>query len=69
MPDGWRQQAPKADGSFVNALNWNFIDDKLKLDTNDVANYNDNDGSASAVLPVCCVSTESSLTSQCRGVF
>ena len=52
IADRWRQRTPKADGSFVNAPNWNWNDDKLNFDTYDVANCNDNYGSASAVLSV-----------------
>jgi hypothetical protein len=39
------------DSSFDHAPYFNFNDDKVKFDTNDVDNANDNYGSASAVLP------------------
>ncbi len=42
---------PKADGQFSNAPYFNFNDDKLKFNTNDVGNANENYGSASALLP------------------
>jgi hypothetical protein len=40
-----------ADGDFSKSPIFNFNDDKLKFDTNDVDNANDNYGSASAFLP------------------
>jgi len=46
-----RSNIPKADGKFSNAPYFNFNDDKLKFDTNDVSNANENYGSASALLP------------------
>jgi hypothetical protein len=39
------------DDSFGHAPYFNFNDDKVKFDTNDVSNANDNYGSASAFLP------------------
>ena len=39
------------DGDFSKSPYLNFNDDKLKFDTNDVSNANDNYGSASAFLP------------------
>ena len=53
-------KAPEADGQFVNAPYFNFNDDKLKFDTNDVDDANSNYGSASALLPVCHVSQKES---------
>lgn len=55
-------KAPKADGQFVNAPYFNFNDDKLKFDTNDVDDVNPNYGSASALLPVCHISQKESIT-------
>ncbi len=40
-----------ADGVFSNAPNFNWNDGKLKFDTNDVDNANDNYGSASGFFP------------------
>lgn len=42
---------PEADGRFLNAPIFNFNDGKLKFDTNDVDNANDNYGSASGFSP------------------
>ena len=42
---------PDADGKFVKAPIFNFNDDKVKFDTNDFDNANDNYGSASGFLP------------------
>ena len=42
-----REQCFNADGQFDNAPYFNFNDDKVKFDTNDVDNANDNYGSAS----------------------
>ncbi len=42
---------PDADGKFSNAPYFNFNDNKVKFNTNDVSNANENYGSASAVLP------------------
>ena len=44
-------KTPDADGVFSKAPIFNFNDDKLKFDTNDVSNANDNYGSASAFAP------------------
>ena len=44
-------KTPDADGVFSKAPIFNFNDDKLKFDTNDVSNANDNYGSASAFVP------------------
>lgn len=46
-----RGQHPDADGQFVNAPYFNFNDGKVKFDTNDFDNANDNYGSASGFLP------------------
>jgi hypothetical protein len=43
--------SPDADGQFVKAPIFNFNDDKVKFNTNDVDNFNDNYGSASGLLP------------------
>ena len=42
---------PNADGKFLNAPYFNFNDDKVKFNTNQIDNANDNYGSASASLP------------------
>lgn len=42
---------PKADGQFSNAPYFNFNNDKLNFDTNDVSNPNEHYGSASALFP------------------
>jgi hypothetical protein len=42
---------PNADGSFDNAPYFNFNDGKVKFDTNDISNFNENYGSASGFLP------------------
>jgi hypothetical protein len=44
-------KAPDADGKFSNAPYFNFNDDKVKFDTNDVSNANDNYGTASGFSP------------------
>jgi hypothetical protein len=44
-------KTPDADGKFWNAPIFNFNDDKLKFNTNDVSNANDNYGSVSGFLP------------------
>lgn len=41
---------PDGDGSFDNAPIFNFNDDKLKFNTNDVSNVNDNYGSVSGFV-------------------
>jgi len=46
-----QRQNPDADGVFSNAPYFNWDDGKLKFDTNDVDNANDNYGSASGFLP------------------
>ncbi len=43
--------SPNADGQFVKAPIFNFNDDKLKFNTNDFDNANENYGSASGFLP------------------
>jgi len=43
--------SPNADGQFVKAPIFNFNDDKLKFNTNDVDNANENYGSVSGFLP------------------
>jgi hypothetical protein len=43
--------APDANGSFSKSPYFNFDNDKLKFDTNDVSNANDNFGSVSAFVP------------------
>lgn len=44
-------KAPDADGKFSNAPYFNFNDDKVKFDTNDVSNANDDYGTASGFSP------------------
>ncbi|MEN9551952.1 MAG: hypothetical protein RI935_329 [Candidatus Parcubacteria bacterium] len=44
-------KTPDADGKFWNAPIFNFNDDKLKFNTNDVSNANENYGSVSGFLP------------------
>ncbi len=44
-------KAPNADGDFSKSSIFNFNDDKLKFNTNDVSNANDNYGSVSGFLP------------------
>ena len=44
-------KAPNADGDFSKSPIFNFNDDKLKFNTNDVSNANDNYGSVSAFVP------------------
>ena len=46
-----RRQYPDGDGRFDKAPILNFNDDRLKFNTNDCDNYNDNYGSASGFLP------------------
>jgi hypothetical protein len=46
-----RSNIPKADGQFSNAPIFNFNDGKLKFNTNDVSNANENYGSASGAVP------------------
>ena len=46
-----KSKYPKADGDFYKALCLNFNNNKVKLDTNDVDNFNDNYGSSSGFLP------------------
>jgi hypothetical protein len=46
-----RGNNPDADGQFVKAPILNVNDDKLKFDTNDVDNANENYGSASFFIP------------------
>ncbi len=46
-----QRQYPDADGRFSKAPYFNFNDDKLKFDTKDVDNANDNYGSVSGLLP------------------
>ena len=45
-------KTPDADGKFWNAPIFNFNDDKLKFNFNDVDNPNENYGSSSGCLPV-----------------
>lgn len=40
----------EGDGVFKHAPNWNFNGDKVKFDTNDVSNANDNYGSSSGFV-------------------
>ena len=47
--EGWKQY-PDADGRFGNAPYFNFNDGKVKFNTDDVSNPNDNYGSASGFL-------------------
>ena len=51
-------KTPDADGVFSKAPIFNFNDDKVKFDTNDVDNANDNYGSASVCLPKYQLSTK-----------
>lgn len=44
-------KTPDADGVFSKAPIFNFNDDKLKFDTNDVSNANDNYGTVSGFVP------------------
>jgi hypothetical protein len=44
-------KTPDADGAFSKAPIFNFNDGKLKFDTNDVSNANDNYGTVSGFLP------------------
>lgn len=44
-------KAPNADGDFSKSPIFNFNDDKLKFNTNDVSNANENYGSVSGFLP------------------
>ncbi len=44
-------KTPDANGVFSKAPIFNFNDDKLKFDTNDVSNANDNYGSVSGFVP------------------
>jgi len=43
-------ESDEGDDVFKQAPNWNFNDDKVKFDTNDVSDTNDNYGSSSAFL-------------------
>lgn len=45
-------KAPEADGDFYNAPYFNFNDENLKFNTNDIDNANDNYGSVSAFVVV-----------------
>lgn len=45
-------KAPKVGKTFSNYPYWNFNDDKLKFNFNDVDNPNENYGSSSGCLPV-----------------
>lgn len=51
-------KAPNADGDFSKSPYFKFNDDKVKFDTNDVSNANDNYGSASVCLPKYQLSTK-----------
>ena len=51
-------KAPNADGDFSKSPYFKFNDDKVKFDTNDVDNANDNYGSASVCLPKYQLSTK-----------
>lgn len=53
----------EAEGAFSKAPNWNFNDDKVKFDTDDVDNPNENFGSASGFVPNCLSRTKG--TSRC----
>lgn len=56
---GWKiVKAPNADGDFSKSPYFKFNDDKVKFDTNDVDNANDNYGSASVCLPKYQLSTK-----------
>ena len=46
-----RNNNPDADGQFVNAPNFNWNDGKVKLNTDNVDNVDENYGSASGFLP------------------
>jgi len=43
-------ESDEGDSVFEQAPNWNFNDDKVKFDTNDVGNANDNYGSSSGFI-------------------
>ncbi len=45
--------APNEAGQFVNTAYWNWNDGKLKFNSRNVDNANENCGSVSARLPVC----------------
>lgn len=51
VPQMENGKTPDADGVFSKAPIFNFNDDKLKFDTNDVSNANDNYGSVSGFVP------------------
>jgi len=51
-------KTPDADGAFSKAPIFNFNDDKLKFDTNDVSNANDNYGTVSGFAPKYLISTK-----------
>ena len=51
-------KAPNADADFSKSPYFKFNDDKVKFDTNDVDNANDNYGSASVCLPKYQLSTK-----------
>ena len=56
---GWKiVKAPNADGDFSKSPYFNFNDDKLKFNTNDVSNANDNYGSVSGFVPKYQLSTK-----------
>ena len=56
---GWKMvKAPNADADFSKSPYFKFNDDKVKFDTNDVDNANDNYGSASVCLPKYQLSTK-----------
>ena len=46
-----KDKSPEADSVFSKASIWNFNDDKVKFDTNDVDNPNENYGSVSGFVP------------------
>lgn len=51
VPRMGKDNYPNGDGKFSNAPYLNFNDDKVKFDTNDVSNANDNYGTASGFFP------------------
>lgn len=56
---GWKiVKAPNADGDFSKSPIFNFNDDKLKFNTNDMSNANDNYGSVSGFVPKYQLSTK-----------
>ena len=61
-----QRQDPDADGDFNKAPYFNFNDDKVKFDTNDVDNANDNYGSMSGLLAKSLPTQSYRYSSECR---